>query len=269
MHLIESDVRANGINLHVYRTHSGKPPLLLSHGRSDNGLCYWPFAQQFANEYEIILYDSRNHGQSDGTEANTLVDRANDLAELIQALGLPKPALIGHSLGAVTIALLAGLHPQMPGCIVLEDPPPLEMMTGDNPQLREFHNHWLQLATENKQKSLDELIAMSRTENPTWPEAERAPWALSKQQFNLNAFTEGSIDLEEGRQLYAQITCPTLLVTADSQRGAMFPTQAADALVAQLPNAMHVNIPGAGHNIRREQPTAFATAVRNFLATQA
>jgi proline iminopeptidase len=46
----------------------------------------------------------------------------------------------------------------------------------------------------------------------------------------------------------------------------MYPPAAAQELVASLPSARHVHIPGAGHNIRREQPEAFLRAVRDFLA---
>ena len=268
MELSETDIVANGIKLHIYRTNTNKPPLLFAHGRSDNGLCFWPIAQQFTDNYEIILYDSRNHGQSEAPETSTtLLERAHDLAGLIAALGLQKPLLIGHSLGAITIALFAGLFPDVPGCAVLEDPPTFAMMASKDAQTVSFHEQWREFAAMSRQKSVDELVAINRRENPNWPEAERRPWALSKRQFNLNAFDEAGIDSELGNQLLSQIICPLLIITADLHMNSIFPPQAADKLVASLPNAKHVNIPGAGHNIRREQPDAFVTAVRNFLNT--
>lgn len=64
---------------------------MFAHGRSDNGLCFWPIAKQFANDYEIILYDARNHGRSENPESTTsLMNRVQDLAGLIEALGLQK-----------------------------------------------------------------------------------------------------------------------------------------------------------------------------------
>lgn len=266
MKLFESDVPANGINLHVYRTNTSKPPLLFAHGMSDNGLCFWPVAEQFAADFEIILYDSRNHGQSDAPETQTtLIDRAQDLAALINALGLEKPCLVGHSLGAVTVALLAGLHPHMPGCIVLEDPPPFARLAAQDGPSKTFHEAWRELAAVNKEKSVEELVEMNRQESPAWPESERQPWALSKQQFSLNAFDERRIDPELGQKIMAQITCPVLILTADLDLNAIFPPQEADALAAEMPNVKHVNIPGAGHSIRREQPAAYTAAVRDFL----
>jgi N-formylmaleamate deformylase len=267
MKLFESDVNATDTKLHIYRTNTDKLPLVFAHGMSDNGLCFWPFAEQLASDYEIILYDSRNHGQSDAAAEMTLIDRAHDLAGLVEALELQKPGLVGHSLGAVTVALFAGLYPDMPGCIVLEDPPPFRELASDDDSAKLGMAMWRASAAENKEKTVEELVEMNREECPTWPEAERIPWAQSKQQFNLNAFDEERIDAISGNEIVSQITCPALIITADLDRHSIYPPQTADELVARLPNFTHVNIPGAGHNIRREQPQAYLTAVREFLST--
>jgi N-formylmaleamate deformylase len=262
MDLQEFDVITNGIRLHGYRTGSPKPPLVFAHGITDNGLCFLPFASQLADLYEIILYDARGHGKSEGpTFPSTWFDRAEDLAGLVAALGLEKPGLVGHSMGAITVAFYAGLHPQMPGRIVLEDPPPLEMLaarhSSDQP--------WRLLAAANKQKNLPELVEISRRENPAWPEAEREPWALAKQQMSLSIFEEGPFDFQQAQQVVSQIACPVLILTADLDKGSLFPPQAAEKLAASLPRARHINIPGAGHSIRREQPAAYFKAVSEFL----
>ena len=266
MNLIESDVTANQIKLHVYRTNSNKPPLLFAHGRSDNGLCFWPVAKQFTGEFEIILYDARGHGQSEKTESRTgLMDRVQDLAGLIEVLGLQKPKLVGHSLGALTVALFAGTYPDLPDCIVLEDPPPVEMMASKSEEAMAHHKEWEEFVETIQGKSIAELVALNRQDSPTWPEAEREPWALAKLQYQLKPFGEDYINAASGRQIIAQITCPMLMITADLDQGAITSPQAADELVAGLPHARHVHIPGAGHNIRREQPEAYLTAVRDFL----
>lgn len=270
MKLIESDIMANGVRLHVYRTGAAKPPLLFVHGRSDNGLCFWPIAQQFADDFEIILYDARDHGQSEQTDSQlTLLDRVHDLAGLIDTLQLPKPALVGHSLGAATVALLAGSQPQTPGCIVLEDPPPYELMGAQTEAARAGHAGWEQFVATLRGKEIPEIVALGRQGSPTWPEAEWEPWAQSKLQYHVKPFGEDSIDAATANEIVAQITCPTLLITADPTLGAIYPPQAAEAWVASLPDAQHINIPGTGHNIRREQPDVYVTAVRTFLNTHA
>jgi pimeloyl-ACP methyl ester carboxylesterase len=266
MNLHESDVTANGIRLHVYRTDTGKPPLVFAHGITDNGLCFSPIAAQLENDFEIILFDSRGHGKSEPPESKaTSFDRARDLAGLINVLGLSKPRLIGHSMGAVTVMLFAGLYPQLPSRIVLEDPPPFEMLASVTDESLAARRQWRTFAAENKQKSIEQLIELNRRENPAWLEAERLPWAQSKQQYSLTVFDEGPIDLALAKQTISEIICPTLLLTADLDKGAMYPLAFAEDLVTNLPSARHIHISGAGHNIRRDQPIAFLHAVRSFL----
>ena len=267
MQLIEQDVAANGLRLHVYRTGTDKPPLVFAHGITDNGLCFVPIAEHLAGDFEIVLYDARGHGRSDPLPPGTTpLDRALDLGGLIEALGLHKPGLIGHSMGGATVALFAGLFPQVPGYIILEDPQPFETLAPAGDQATEMRAHWRDLTAANKQRSIDELVQISRQHDPTWPEAERLPWAQAKQQVSLTVFEEGFMDdVESVERIVSQIVCPTLLITADPQMGSLFPAAVAEDLVAGLPLSRHVSIPGAGHNIRREQPGLYLEAVRGFL----
>ena len=80
---------ANGIKIHYTRTGGTKPPLVLSHGITDNGLCWTRLAQFLEPDYDVIMYDARGHGLSDAPqEGYSYTDMAADLAGLIQALDL-------------------------------------------------------------------------------------------------------------------------------------------------------------------------------------
>jgi pimeloyl-ACP methyl ester carboxylesterase len=50
-----------------------------------------------------------------------LTEMASDLQGVIAGLGLVRPAIIGHSMGGGTTLALAGLYPNVPGAIILED----------------------------------------------------------------------------------------------------------------------------------------------------
>ena len=59
-HWIQNDLLVNGVRLHYYRTgHGDKPPLVLVHGFSDNGLCWTPVARDLEAEYDVIMPDMR------------------------------------------------------------------------------------------------------------------------------------------------------------------------------------------------------------------
>ena len=118
------DVEANGIRLHYTRTGDAKPPIVLAHGFSDDGLCWTPVAQALAPDYDVIMVDARGHGLSDApAHGYGPAEHAADLAGAIAALGLRRPAVLGHSMGAGTALALAGMYPDVPGAILLEDPP--------------------------------------------------------------------------------------------------------------------------------------------------
>jgi N-formylmaleamate deformylase len=63
-HWQSGDVTANGIRLHYTRTGGDKPPLVLAHGVTDDGLCWTPVAAALAPDYDVIMVDARGHGRS-------------------------------------------------------------------------------------------------------------------------------------------------------------------------------------------------------------
>ncbi len=257
------DVIANGIRIHYHRTGGDRPPVVLAHGFSDNGLCWTPVARVLEQDYDVIMYDARGHGLSDAPEEGyTADDRADDLAGLIQALGLEKPAVIGHSMGASTAAVAAARYPDLIGRLILEDPP--------WDVRREEHAAWIEdLRTriiEQKSKSREALMAQCREQSPTWDEAELGPWAESKRQLSphvINGLGEESAPWQE---IVAKIACPTLLITADPERGAIVRPETAEKAAEVNPRVKIARIEGAGHSVRREAFETYMAAVRSFLA---
>src|SRR4051794_8302954 len=53
------DIDANGIRLHYTRTGSGKPPIVLAHGVTDDGPCWSPLANELEADYDLIMVDAR------------------------------------------------------------------------------------------------------------------------------------------------------------------------------------------------------------------
>jgi len=107
----EGDVDSNGVNIHFYRTgQGGKPPLLLAHGLTDNGLCWARVASALQSSFDVVMVDARNHGLSDRAPAG-LKELASDMAAVISQLGLGTAAVMGHSVGASIAASLAAHYP--------------------------------------------------------------------------------------------------------------------------------------------------------------
>lgn len=266
----EHDVLANGINIHYYRStppggaKPAKPTLVLIHGLTDNGMCWVRVADALRDSYDIVLPDTRGHGKSEKPQAGYDVEeRAADVASLIDALGLDRPVLFGHSLGGQVATATAALYPEKVRALVLEDPAWLGGAAPENEV-----DGWANGLRQNQGLTREALIAQVRSENPGWHEAELAPWADSKIQMSEHALRQILRSLSIGWQEFARkIQCPTLLVTGEKDiivNPAM--VQEASAL---SPHIREANIPGAGHSIHRDRFEPYMEQVQAFLDTVA
>jgi N-formylmaleamate deformylase len=265
----EGDVVANGIRLHYYRTGGAKPAVVLSHGYTDSGLCWSPLARDLAADYDVVMYDLRAHGRSEVPETGySADDRAADLIGLVRALRLERPALIGHSMGAEMTAYAAAAAPDLPRCVILEDPPFGRGFYAATLADREEQAALMrsQIA-ERRSTPLERLLAEGRTTNPRWSEDDLIPWTEAKRQVHPNAaYRRRDVPAISWRETLPRIVSPTLLLTAEVERGGLITPAVADEIVSILPNGRVVNIAGASHNIRRDRYASYLTAVQAFLA---
>jgi len=260
---------SQGTKLHYYRTGGQKPSLVLIHGITDDGLCWSPVAEPLASDYDVIMVDLRGHGKSeapdDGYDYKTI---ATEVAGLITGLGLKKPVVMGHSLGAMTTLTVASLFPDLPRAIILEDPPAFWRATPPSREVQDFRAGMRTRFADFKRKTHAELLEIAKTDYPTWPQAEVDPWVDSKHRFSLKILQmlgpQQSVPVDFP-VLFRQITCPVLLITADSAHGAILTDEDASELQRLVPQVQRGHIPGAGHNIRREQYPVYMQTIRAFL----
>jgi N-formylmaleamate deformylase len=154
------DVLVNGLRLHYTRTGGAKPAVVLAHGFSDDGLCWTPVAKVLEPDYDVITVDARGHGQSDAPECGyNMADMAGDLAGVIAELGLHRPAVVGHSMGGGTALALAGLYPDVPGAILLEDAAPLGLAAMRMPRDPDRHTRMMERLARFKTMSVKSAIS--------------------------------------------------------------------------------------------------------------
>lgn len=268
IHWREGDVALADVTLHYYRSGGDKPALVLAHGVTDDGLCWGPFAEALAADYDLIAYDARGHGRSTWVASYEWDDLAHDAAGLIRALRLEKPGVMGHSLGASTAAALGAYYPDLVGCLVLEDPPFRDGSAADAAQAQQRYEASRESLRERCQLTREALMALCREQSPTWPEAEIGPWADAKLRVDPEVaqfFRQAPPDF---RALLPRIACPILLLTADPARGAIVTPEVVREAATLWRQGEVVHIAGAGHCIHREQFDAALTAVSAFLLRQ-
>lgn len=169
-------------------------------------------------------------------------------------------------MGAGVSAQVEARFPGLVRALVLEDPP----WRSVHPPIKEqeespLSNPWIEFLMKASSMSLDEIMAKCKTDNPTWNEIEWFPWAVSKQQFDPVFFQVPNGPHAEWTEIVSAITCPTLLLTSEPEKGTIVTAERAE-LATSLNSLVQVyNIRGAGHNIRRENFPEFMKAVKDFL----
>jgi len=275
----QSDViEINGLRLHYTRTGGDKPPLVLAHGFSEDGLVWTALAEVLEHRYDVIMPDARGHGQSDAAETGLgTAELASDLQGIISALGLYKPAVLGHSMGGMTTFALAGLYPDIPGAILVEDGMPFEMRPKAN-ESEGARDGLRAYFTTIKGKNHEQLMAWRRIQSPNWSETDVRTFADAKIRLNpqtLAPFTDRDTaasnvrtvaSLVDWPALLRQIRCPALLITGDPELGAMVTASQAATLQEQVPTLRVAHIPNATHDVRRDQSGDFLAVISPFLA---
>ena len=268
------DVTANGITIHYYRTGGedggGKRPLVLCHGATDNGLCWTRLARALESDYDVIMPDSRGHGLSAAPEGDYGAGaRAADLAAFIAALGLDRPAVGGHSMGAGTALRLVADYPDAARCAVLEDPGFRDTPPGEaSPAEQEARRARMRRdAAARRELGREGLLARIREQRPEWDEVEYVPWVTAQLQLSERfGGAPRASDRPDWRELLPRVTCPVLLITADPERGAIITPEIAAQARELQPRLQVVRLSGAGHSVRRERFEPYLQAVRTFLA---
>ena len=108
----------NGINLY-YETHGTGRPLILLHGGLCSGEMFAPILGTLADHHQVILVDLQGHGRTADIDRPLDVRfMADDIAALIDHLGLQKPDVAGYSLGGGVALQVAIRHPEKVGRLV-------------------------------------------------------------------------------------------------------------------------------------------------------
>jgi pimeloyl-ACP methyl ester carboxylesterase len=169
-------------------------------------------------------------------------------------------------MGAATVATTAANYPELVYCALLVDPPWQADVAAQIAEERAtMAKQWQADIISMQSQAREEIIALCRTQNPSWAEVECGPWADAKLQLRLDVFQGLAQPHAPWQDIVSKIECPLLLVTGDPELGAIVTPEAAQEAAALWRNGQVAHISGAGHNIRREQFEKYIEAVTAFL----
>ncbi len=256
----------NGLWL-AYEDVGKGPPVVLVPGTLSDFRIWMNQVEPFSQHNRVLAYSRRYNwpNSAPGTGADGSMQRqVEDLAALINGMGLAPAHIVGHSYGGSIALFLALRHPEMARTLVLAEPgvwTALENVPGMEADVKARQDFTAAAAqafasgdAERVAKTLLDFVAPGVN-----PPSEIHSMFVS----NVPAAkVEGGarFTCEDART----ITVPTLVLTGD--RSPVFFRHMAEIVARCVPGAELARIPGASHPMQLMNPQAFNNAVLAFVA---
>jgi N-formylmaleamate deformylase len=252
----------NGVRLHYLEHGTEGPPLVLLPGITSPAITWAFVSERLAAFSHVFTLDNRGRGLSSGGPdlGYRLADYAADTAGLIAALGLDRPIVLGHSMGARIAVSLAATSPQAVGPLILADPP----VSGPGRRPYPLPLPWYLDGIDKASRG--EKMQVAGTPLANWSEdqlALRAEWLPTCDKTAI-AESHRSFGDEDIHALMPSIRSRTLLVCAEN--GGTITAEEEREIVGLIPGCRSVRIPKVGHMMPWDDLEAFVRAVREFVA---
>jgi len=266
-------IAANGVELRCLDWGGGGEPVVFLHGGNQTAHAWDLVCLQLRGRYRCLALDLRGHGESSFPDDGRWQMRvqARDVSELIAALRLERPALVGFSMGSWVATAFAALWPAVPRAAVFVDGAP----TLADPDEREL----FELMGRYRFDSLDEAVRHHLAYGPqTLPSHQRYYLLRTSRRKDSGAWVtprwwgrfgaspaEMTRDTESLWDLVPDIACPALVVRGEKSK--ILSPELAARFAGLLPRAEGVRtVPGAGHMVTLDQPRRLADAIDAFLS---
>lgn len=265
------------------------PPLLIVHGLRDHSHSFDDLARGLLDRFHVFALDLRGHGDSETTPYYSFGHFVMDLRNMVRALRLERPILIGHSMGGEVVAHYCGCFPEVVSRVVIIEglgPPPANMDEEVQWTVDGFSRIDRAFSGPPGLEDLDAAYTRLRERNPRLPEAKARELALLGTRAREDGMLEWKFDamlttmaitgpdqLDYNMALWKRIVAPTLIVHgAESgefwrrKRNAIYlePDDLARRL-ACFRDHRFLEIAGAGHMVHFDRPRELVTAIRDFL----
>ncbi len=217
--------------------------------------------------YRLVALDWRGFGESDiTTPVSTMELFADDVAGLMDALGIQRAVLCGLSMGGYAAFAFLRKYPQRVSGLILADTRP----GADSPEAQANRENVARIAETQGTGAIADLQVpriLSEYTRQHHPEVELRVRQMidAATAQGIAAASRGMGQRADSTDLLAGITCPTLIVVGEQD--VLTPPIVVQEYAAQIPGAQCVVIQHAGHLANLEQPEAFLQVVRGFLGS--
>jgi len=232
---------------HHWEARGAGDPLVLVHGAATSGMMLLPHFDELSKSFHVIIPDLRGMGGSEHVSSIEPSAWVDDLAGLLNHLGIDSAHCYGVSLGARVVLRLAVDHPARVRSLIL-DAPIVANDSAGNAQLNSF-------------MTIDNISPERRA---AYEKEHGADWAtVLRNYFNIrnDPAVQEYLNL---RQLCAGVQAPTLLLRGDRDEP-VHPLAHAVELLQRMPNARLAVLPKTTTAVAMAAPLKFHALLRDFV----
>ncbi|MBI2312608.1 MAG: alpha/beta hydrolase [Betaproteobacteria bacterium] len=238
-----------------------QPTAMFVHGAANDHSVWALQSRYFAHHgRNVLAVDLPRHGRSEGTPLGSIAAIADWMPKVLDAAGVEKAALVGHSMGSLAVLEAAARHPSRVSAVALlgaSAPMPVT-------------DALLDAAKANDHSAFDMLNIWGHM-SPMGPNPNPGLWMLGGYVRLLERSAPGVLyndlkacnDYLDGVEAARKVQCPVLVI--QGRRDLMTPPRNAKELLAALPRAQTVSVDGCGHSMMLEQPDEVLDALIGFL----
>ncbi len=266
-------IRTAQLNMHYETGGKGKEVLLLLHGNFASWRWWQPILKNTPKGYRAYAPDMRGCGDTDQPEEGyTIVQHADDLEQLIQALHISRFHLVGHSLGGCVALQYALEYPRRVKTLTLVAPAPAQgqsvihtsslssSFVSNASTLRSAFRLSERLGTYRKvlERALTRMMSPNQIDGDFETLVDDAV-RMSRSAAVGHIETLNTWDVQDA---LGTLNLPVLIIGGQNDR--LIPPEALQKAAEKLPNGRVIIWPGMGHSPQLEQPGRFSRILLKF-----
>lgn len=255
-----------------HRITGGGTPLILLHGLFGSQDNLGGIARRLEDEWQVHALDQRNHGTSPHTETMDYPAMADDVLAYMDARGLEKAAILGHSMGGKTAMQVALRAPERVDRLIVADIAPVSYQSRHDAILEGLSSLDLHAVTSRQEadQALAEHVEMPQVRQFLLKNLERVPADERREgeqvfrwRINLPVIEACYPKLALAPEGELPFEGPVLFLKG--AESAYIQEKHRDEIRRLFPAAELRIIEGTGHWLHAEKADTFAALCRRFL----
>lgn len=244
--------------------------VLLLHGLAGHAGEWFETASWLTGTHRVIALDARGHGASERHPVDVSpAAQLADVAFVIERLASGPVVLVGQSLGGVTALMVAAQHPDCVRSLVLADAFPGDGGDGDAAaqSIGAALRGWpMPFASQEAAASFFRERFGGDLAGRAWADGLEQAADGWRPRFDIDVMVETlrEAHIHSTWADWESVCCPVLVVRAG--HGLLSPDRAR-GMLARLPRARIVELPGAQHDLHLDRPAEWRAVLSDFLAT--